>query len=148
MSYKTKYKEALKAANLTEDSLLPKVKKQLSDVKALEQALIDADEDEQEDIAASLEALDNDLCKKIARNEQMKATVVKMQAARGKGKVTKEEPKIEPVIEPIIEPKVTVEEPKEKEVDSDEKSSGVGLVFGVLASVVGLAIVGKWQKWF
>lgn len=147
MSYKTKYKEALKAANLTEDSLLPKVKKQLSDVKALEQALIDADEDEQEDIAASLEALDNDLCKKIARNEQMKATVVKMQAARGKKKeVTPIQKKAE--IEPIVEPRVTEEEPKEKEVDSEEKGSGVGLVFGVLASVVGLAIVGKWQKWF
>ena len=143
MSYKTKYKEALKAANLTEGSLLPKVKKQLSDVKALEQALIDTDEDEQEDITASLEALDNDLCKKIARNEQMKATVVKMQAARGKGKVTKEEPKIEPLIEEVkIEP--IKEEPKVEE----EKSSVFGWLFGIAASAIGVVAIGKWQKWF
>jgi thioesterase domain-containing protein len=141
MSYKTKYKEALKAANLTEDSLLPKVKKQLSDVKALEQALIDADEDEQEDIEASLEALDDDLCKKIEKNSFYKEQAARMQAGRNAKKAVVAPTVVEPA--PAKEEvKAPVEEPKKDEGNSS------GLFFGVLASVAGLVLVGKWQKWF
>jgi phosphoenolpyruvate carboxylase len=146
MSYKTKYKEALKTANITESDLMPKVLKQLEDVRSLEQALKNADEEDKDEIESTLESLDNDLCKKIARNEQMKATVIKMQAARGKGKVVKEEPKKEPIIEPIKE--TVKQEPKLEEGGEVEKSSGAGWFFGIAASIVGVALVGKWQKWF
>jgi hypothetical protein len=146
MSYKLKYKEALKAAGITENDLLPKLKKQVGDIEKLQGVLADADEDDKEDIEEAIEGLDSDLCKKIPRNEQMKATVAKMQGARGKGKQVIIEPVKEPKKE---EPKVKVEETKEKEVIPDENSSsGTGWFFGIAASIVGLAFVGKWQKWF
>jgi len=152
MSYKTKYKEALKAAGITEDDLLPKLKKQVGDIEKLQGVLASADEEDKGDIESAIEGLDIDLCNKIPRNDKMKATVAKMQAARGKSKQVVEEPVKEPVIE-----EVKVEEPKKEEPilekggeikKEEEKSGGAGWVIGIAASIVGLAFVGKWQKWF
>jgi hypothetical protein len=146
MNYELKYKEALQAAGITENDLLPKLKQQISDIENLQSAYDNADEDEKEDIEAAIEGLDSDLCKKIPKNQQMKEKVAKMQSARGKNKQVVTEVVNEPKIE---EPKVKVEGTKEKEVDSDENGSkSSGWILGIAASIVGVAFVGKWQKWF
>jgi len=152
MNYELKYKEALKAAGITENDLLPKLKKQVGDIEKLQGVLASADEEEKLDIESAIEGLDIDLCKKIPRNDKMKATVVKMQAARGKSKQVPLEPSKEPIIE-----EVKVEEPNKVkpvlenggEVETDEeKSGGAGWVIGIAASVIGVVAFGKWKKWF
>lgn len=147
MSYKLKYKEALKAAGITEDDLLPKTKQALKDLLELK-AVAESEDDEDEKKAAllSLEALDNELCKKIARNEATKANVVKMQSARGKSKQVATEPVKEAVIE-----KPKVDEPILEEggkADEPKSESGLGWILGIGASVIGVVAFGKWKKWF
>jgi len=146
MSYKLKYKEALKVAGITEDDLLPKSKQAIKDLLQLQAV---AESENNEDAWAALEALDSDLCKKIARNESYKANAAKMQAARKKKEVVVITP--EPVVEEVKPTPQIVEEPKKKEDGGkveEKESSAIGWIAGLGISAMGLLFIGKWQKWF
>jgi hypothetical protein len=147
MSYKTKYKEALKAANITEADLMPKTKELLETVKQL-QLVVDSEQEDKE-ASESLSVLDADLCKKIARNESTKANVAKMQAARGKNKQVTPIP-TQPVIAPTVDPVVESVVDKKEEVEKVEEteSNALGWIAGLGLSAIGVIVFGKWQKWF
>jgi len=146
--YKTNYKQVLKAEGITEEDLIPKTAAILADVKQLEAAAKEEeDENKLEEINSVLQSLDAALCKKIKKNNYYKVELpVKLAAGREAKKGAKTfEAKKEPIVAPIVEPVI---ETKEDEPVEEKKSSGFGWLLGTVLGAATFALVGKRFKWF
>ena len=90
--YRSKWKQALESANITEEDLLKGTRSLLEEFKETEQRYREILksgklEDEPEKLASLEEAVEREdahLCSKIASNQSAKDRVAKMQAGRGK----------------------------------------------------------------
>jgi len=90
--YRSKWKQALESANITEEDLLKGTRLLLEDFKDTEQKYreilksgkLDDEPEKLESLEEAVEREDNVLCSKIASNQAAKERVAKMQAGRGK----------------------------------------------------------------
>lgn len=149
--YRSKWKQALESANITEEDLLKGTRSLLEEFKETEQRYREILksgklDDEPEKLASLEEAVEREdahLCSKIASNQSAKDRFAKMQAGRGKN--SSGEVKTVTVVSPNAPTKQpekivtkatggTVEPVKKEEVKEEDSS-----IFGWLLGAAGIA---------
>ena len=147
--YRSKWKQALESANITEEDLLKGTKSMLEEFKDSEQRYrailksgqLDDAPEKLEEVEKALERDDNEICKRIAKTNTDKERIAKMQAARGKNSsgvtntASSTQQTTKPAAATTTQTKATGGAVKSEEPKKEEESS----IFGWLLGAAGIA---------